>query len=52
MPENEEKECKACGYALAGVGVLVSLIFLYMAVDVFTGGKISTLISRADVEAE
>jgi hypothetical protein len=40
VPE-EKEECSACGYALAGIGLILGLSFLYISVDVFTGGKLT-----------
>lgn len=37
-------ECVLCGRALAGLGVLIGLVFLYMSVDVLTDGKLTQLL--------
>jgi hypothetical protein len=38
------KECVLCGRALAGLGVLIGLVFLYMSIDVLTDGKLTQLL--------
>lgn len=42
VPVEVEEECKTCGYVLAGVGILVGVLFLYMSFDVLTGGKLTS----------
>lgn len=41
VPE-EAKECKLCGYVLAGVGLVMGAMFLYMSFDVLTGGRLTS----------
>lgn len=39
--EPEKEECKTCGYVLAGVGILLGVMFLYMSFDVLSGGRLT-----------
>jgi hypothetical protein len=43
-----EEECVSCGKVLAGVGLVLSAIFLYISIDVFTNGKLTSLITRSN----
>ena len=36
------KDCKFCGYVLAGVGLVMGAMFLYMSFDVLTGGRLTS----------
>ncbi len=47
---NDEKECSACGYALAGVGLIVGAIFFYMAIDIFSNGRVTALFTAGKDE--
>ena len=38
----EEKECKLCNIALAGIGLLIAGLFAYMSIDVLSGGKLTS----------
>lgn len=49
--EVEEEECKTCGYVLAGVGILVGVLFLYMSFDVLTGGKLTSVLGLGTARA-
>lgn len=40
----EEKECVLCGRALAGLGVAIGLVFLYMSIDVLTNGRLTQIL--------
>ena len=54
-PVEEKKECALCGKALAGLGIALGLFFLYIGVDVVTGGKLTQVLGlggKAPVEAE
>lgn len=42
--QEEEKECKACGYVLAGIGLVIGGLFLYMSIDVLTNGGLTRAI--------
>lgn len=47
----ETKECALCDRVLATVGLFIGIAFLYIAVDVFTNGWITTaLTERTDDE--
>lgn len=42
----EDKRCILCGEnALALVGLLMGAVFIYMSVDILTGGRVSNVIS-------
>lgn len=43
-PAEEQKECVLCGRALAGIGVVLGLVFLYMSIDVLTNGKLTQVL--------
>lgn len=36
-----EEECKACGYVMAAVGILIGVAFLYISFDVLSGGGLT-----------
>lgn len=36
-----EGECKSCGFVLAGIGLLISVVFAYISIDVFTNGGLT-----------
>lgn len=40
----EKPECKACGYVLAGVGLCIGIVFIYMSVDVLSGGRLTSML--------
>ena len=44
--EPVKDECKICDLVLVGVGLAVAAILTYMAVDLATGGKLSSMFSR------
>lgn len=55
--EGEEKECKGCGYALAGIGMLIGIAFLYISFDVLTHGGLTSSLGlgtnrKATVDAD
>jgi uncharacterized membrane protein len=39
--EDEKKECVLCGHALAALGILIGVFFLYVGIDVVTNGKLT-----------
>lgn len=41
---NPQQECVACGYVLAGVGLVIGVVFLYMSIDVLSGGKLTQIL--------
>lgn len=43
VPE-EKKECKACGLVFAAVGLFLGTVFLYMSIDVLSGGKLTSIL--------
>lgn len=43
VPE-EKKECKACGFVFAAVGLFLGTVFLYMSIDVLSGGKLTSIL--------
>jgi len=43
-PSQEKPECKACGYVLAAVGLFLGTVFLYMSIDVLSGGKLTSIL--------
>lgn len=51
----EEKKCSTCDFALAGLGVLIGMAFLYISFDVMTGGRLTRMLglgtARGDVDA-
>jgi hypothetical protein len=54
--EEEKKECTGCGYALAGVGILLGVMFLYISADVLTNGGLTRSLGlgtnrKGDVDA-
>lgn len=40
--EEGKEECVVCGYVLAGIGLVIGALFLYMSFDVLSGGKITS----------
>lgn len=45
MTQPEEKECVMCEKALAVFGILLGAAILFIAIDVLTGSKLSSMIS-------
>jgi hypothetical protein len=50
--DEPKKECTGCGYALAGVGILVGVLFLYMSVDVLSGGRLTRALGLGTARGE
>jgi len=46
----EQEECVGCGKVLAAVGLVISAVFLYISIDVFTNGKLTSLFTGAGRE--
>lgn len=46
MDEPAKDDCKFCDLVLVGVGLAVSGILAFMAIDLATGGKLSSAFSR------
>jgi hypothetical protein len=40
------KDCAICDAGLAAVGLILGGIFIYIAVDVLSGGKLTSAITR------
>jgi hypothetical protein len=40
----EKKECALCGYVFAAVGLFLGTVFLYMSIDVLSGGKLTSIL--------
>lgn len=40
----DKKECKACGFVFAAVGLFLGTVFLYMSIDVLSGGKLTSIL--------
>lgn len=45
--DTPDEECAICNKALAGVGLLIAGIFLYISIDVFTNGGLTRLFTKA-----
>jgi hypothetical protein len=43
-PEEPKKECAICDKVLASVGIIVGALFLYIAFDVLSKGKLTQLL--------
>lgn len=39
--EPRPEDCKSCGYVLAGIGLVISVVFAYISIDVFTNGGLT-----------
>jgi hypothetical protein len=44
--ESSPEECVLCGRVLAGVGLLISVVFLYISIDVLSDGRLSSIFSK------
>lgn len=40
----EAEECKLCGYVLAGIGIGIGVVFLYMSFDILSGGALTKML--------
>ena len=54
MNEEEKSKCVLCGPQglLAVVGILIGLVFIFMAIDVLTDSALSSAIGRRVEEVE
>lgn len=43
---SERKECKFCDKVWAAFGVALGVVFLYVSVDLMTGGRLTGMLSR------
>jgi len=46
------EECALCDKVLAGVGIIIGLVFLYIAFDVLSNSRITTALTRSGEEDE
>jgi len=49
--DEEKAPCKACGYVFAAVGLFLGTVFLYMSIDVLSGGKLTSILGLGTVRA-
>lgn len=43
----EKKECKFCERVWAAFGIALGLVFLYISVDIATGGRVTSTLTRS-----
>lgn len=52
MDEEPKKECVLCQRVMALVGVALGIVFVYISVDLLSGGKLTGLWSPMRVEVD
>lgn len=47
---SEKKECLVCDWTMAGVGLIVGMVFLYISIDVLSKGALTKALMRGGTD--